>query len=160
FQGSLVLTDSKLAQYIVYFGSSKLILTGTVDFRDPAKPVFVLHAAAPGAQIDIPIFKVSSAGIKLLSDANDIFSLDEDSINSVPEVYAIISFGKEVQITAEITTPLLQGDFMWPMTAVFAEPVTAKTGFALILDFFGQPVTNLNLFPFPLANNLLSNFGV
>jgi len=160
FQGSLVLTDSKLAQYIDYFRSSNLNLTGTVDFRDPAKPVFVLHAAAPGAQIDIPIFKVSSAGIKLLSDANDIFSLQEDSVNSVAEVYLIISFGKAVPITAEITTPLLQGNFMWPMTAVFTEPVTAKTGFALILDFFGQPATNLNLFPFPLANQLLSNFGV
>lgn len=160
FQGSLVLTDSKFEQYIVYFGSSKLILTGTIDFLDTAKPVLVLHAAAPGAQIDIPIFKVSSAGIKLLSEAEDTFSLDEESVNSVAEVYLIFSFGKAVQITAEVTAGLLQGNFRWPMTAVFTEPVTATTGFALILDFFGQPVTNLNLFPFPLANNLLSNFGV
>src|ERR1044072_7103154 len=46
FQGWLVLTDSALAQYIVYFAASKLRLIGIIDFRDPAKPVFELWAAA------------------------------------------------------------------------------------------------------------------
>src|SRR5262249_23540332 len=41
-----------------------------------------------------------------------------------------------------------------------SEPITAVTGFALILDFFGQPPGNLYLFPFPLVDNLLRNFGV
>lgn len=160
FQGWLVLTGSVLAEYIVYFASPKLRLSGTIDFVDPAKPVFTLWAAAPGASIGIPVINISEVGIKLRSNATDIFSLQEVAINSVAEVYAKISFGKATPITAEITTPLLQGNFVWPLTAVFSEPVTAATGFALILDFFGQPVSNLYLFPFPLVDSLLRNFGV
>ena len=160
FQGSLVLTDSSLAEYIVYFGSAKLRLAGTIDFVDPAKPVFVLWAAAPNAEIGIPVINISEAGIKLRTDATDIFSLQEAAINSVAEVYAKIHFGVAAPITAEVTTPLLQGNFIWPMTAVFSEPVTAATGFALILEFFGQPPSNLYLFPFPLVDSLLRNFGV
>ena len=160
FQGSLVLTDSVLAEYIVYFGAPLLRLSGGIDFADPEHPVFTLWAAAPNASTDIPIINVNEVGIKLRSDATDIFSLDELAINSVAEVYAKISFGRAVSITAEITTPLLQGNFVWPMTAVFSEPVTAATGFALILDYFGQPPANLYLFPFPLVDSLLRNFGV
>lgn len=160
FGGSLVLTGSSLEQYIVYFGAPKLRLSGTIDFLDPANPVFVLWAAAPFADIGIPVISISEVGIKLRSDASDIFSLQEGEINSVAEVYADISFGKTRPITAEVTTPLLQGNFVWPLTAVFSEPITAVTGFALILDFFGQPPGNLYLFPFPLVDNLLRNFGV
>lgn len=160
FQGTLVLTGSSLAQYIPYFGSAKLRLTGLIDFLAPAKPVFVLYAAAPGAQIGIPVINISEAGIKLQSDATDIFSLQEVAVNSVAEVYAKINFGVVKPITAEVTTPLLQGNFMWPMTAVFSEPITASTGFGLILEFFGQPPANLYLFPFPLVDSLLRNFGV
>ena len=158
-QGRLVLTDSVLKEYIPYFGAS-LVLAGTIDFADPAHPIITAWAASPGANIDIPIINISEVGIKLRSDETDIFSLDEVAINSVADVYANISFGVSVPIAAEITTPLLQGNFIWPLTAVFSEPVTAATGFALILDFFGQPPGNLYLFPFPLVDSLLRNFGV
>ena len=136
------------------------MLAGTIDFADPAHPIITAWAASPGANIDIPIINISEVGIKLRSDETDIFSLDEVAINSVADVYANISFGVSVPIAAEITTPLLQGNFIWPLTAVFSEPVTAATGFALILDFFGQPPGNLYLFPFPLVDSLLRNFGV
>src|SRR5215218_7378781 len=53
-QGWLVLTGSALAEYIVYFAAPKLYLGGEIDFIDPAHPVFVLKAAAPGANIVIP----------------------------------------------------------------------------------------------------------
>ncbi|HKR11614.1 MAG TPA: LysM peptidoglycan-binding domain-containing protein [Pyrinomonadaceae bacterium] len=160
FQGWLVLTGSVLAEYMDYFGAPLLRLSGGIDFAAPDHPVFTLWAAAPNASTDIPIINISEVGIKLRSDATDIFSLDELAINSVAEVYAEISFGRAVSITAEITTPLLQGNFVWPLTAVFSEPITATTGFALILDYFGQPPGNLPLFPFPLADSLLRNFGV
>ena len=160
FQGWLVLTDSSLAEYIVYFEASRLRVAGTIDFRDPANPSFILSAPAPGANIKIHTISISEAGIKLQSHASDLYSLDGFGINSVAEVYAIISFGEEVRITAEITTPLLQGNIVWPLTATFSEPITATTGFGLILNFFGQPPRNLYLFPFPLVDSLLRNFGV
>ena len=160
FQGWLVLTDSALAQYIVYFAAPKLYLGGEIDFVDPAHPILVLRAAAPGANIALKPISISEVGIKLQSDAFDAFSLDEIAINSMAEVYANISVGEAVWITAEITTPLLQGNFCWPMDVVFSEPITATTGFGLILDFFGQPPKNLYLFPFPLVDSLLRNFGV
>lgn len=159
FEGLLVLTDSVLKEYIPYFGAT-LRLAGTIDFVNPTHPVITAWAASPGASIDLPPINISEAGIKLRSDATDIFSLNEVAINSVADVYANMSFGVTAAITAEITTPLLQGNFIWPLTAVFSEPVTAATGFALILDFFGQPPANLYLFPFPLVDSLLRNFGV
>ncbi|MFL6244800.1 MAG: LysM peptidoglycan-binding domain-containing protein [Thermoanaerobaculia bacterium] len=158
FQGWLVLTGSALAEYIVYFLSSKLRLTGTIDFADPENPVLALWAAATRADLDIPVMDVSEVGIRLRSEASDNFSLDETAIYSAAEVYAKIRFGEEVPIDAEVYAPLLQGDYVWPLTAEFAEPITATTGFALILDFFGT--SDLDLFPFPIADSLLSNFGV
>src|SRR5689334_1447140 len=160
FQGWLVLTGSRFAPYIVYFASPKLYLTGPIDFLDPAHPVFVLSAAAPSAKITIPVISISEVGLKLLSDVQDTLSLEDFEINSVVQVYAKISFGTEVQINAEITAPLLQGNFVWQLQAVFDEPITATTGFNLILNFFGQPATNLYLFPFPLVDSLLRDFGV
>ena len=160
FQGWLVLSDSALAEYIVYFGAPRLYLAGTIDFSDPAHPVFVLKAAAPAAKIDIPIISISEAGIKLQSDVADTYQLDEGAVTSVAAVYADISFGRAVRINAELTKPLLQGNLYWQLLAVFDEPITATTGFAIILDFFGQPVSNLDLFPFPIADSLLRNFGI
>src|SRR6185369_9862837 len=132
FEGWLVLTGSALAEYIVYFAAPKLHLAGTIDFFDPTHPVLVLWAAAPGAQIVIPVLSIvevgspisiSEVGIKLQSDAEDIYSLEEIAVNSAVEVYANISFGKAVRITAQITTPLLQGNFFWQLRADFEEPI-------------------------------------
>src|SRR5690349_18318976 len=58
FEGWLVLTGSALAEYIVYFAAPKLHLAGTIDFFDPTHPVLVLWAAAPSAQIVIPVLSI------------------------------------------------------------------------------------------------------
>ena len=139
FQGSLVLTDSSLAEYIVYFGSAKLRLAGTIDFIDPAKPVFVLWAAAPNAAIGIPVIQHQRSRHQASHRCNRHLFARRKRRSIQSQRYMRRSTSDAVPITAEVTTPLLQGNFIWPLTAVFSEPVTAATGFALILEFFGQP---------------------
>lgn len=157
-QGWLVLTGSALAEYIEYFNASKLRLDGNVDFA-PANPTIVARGAAPGAEIDIPVIPISEAGIKLQSDAEDIYSL-EPSVASTASVYALIRIGSLNPVWAEASAPLRQGNFLWPLAVSFEPPITAVTGFGLVLDFFGQPVSNLDLFSFPLSDSALRDFGL
>lgn len=156
--GWLILTDSSLEEYIGYFGASQLRLAGTVDFSTTS-PVIVAWAAAPNAQIDIPVISISEAGIKLQSHAEDIFSL-EPAVNSIAAVYATIRIGTLNPVWAEATAPLRQGNFLWPLAVSFDPVISVATGFALVLDFFDQPPSSLDLFTFPIANDLLRNFGL
>ena len=157
-QGWLVLTDSALAEYIEYFNAAKLRLDGNVDFA-PANPTIVAWAAAPEAEINIPVIQISEAGIKLQSHAEDIYSL-EPGVVSIAAVYATIRIGTLNPVWAETTAPLRQGNFVWPLAVSFDPVISVVTGFALVLDFFGQPPSSLDLFTFPIADNLLRNFGL
>jgi len=157
-QGSLVLTGSAFEEYIVYFNASKLRIEGSIDFA-PMNPVIVAHGAAPGADINLPVIPTSEAGIKLQSDTDDIHSF-EPGVVSVAAVYFKIRIGTVNPVWVEATNPLLQGNFLWPLAVSFEPPLTVATGFALVLDFFGQPPSSLDLFSFPLLDSALRNFGL
>lgn len=160
-QGWLVLTGGRLEPYAAYFGSTSLRLDGTVDFAVPAMPVLTARAAAPGASLELPILTVTEVGIKLQSDYPDIYTMEPGgSAVSAALVYAKVLVSKRQNIISEVTTPLLQGDFVWPVFARLLPPVTAQSGFDLVLEYFGQPSSSLDLFSFPLARTLFTKFGL
>jgi hypothetical protein len=159
-QGSLVLTGSSLAPYADYFAAATLRLDGTVNFADPLNPVVTAWAAAPGAASNLPVIALREVGIKLQSDYPDAFALDEGTLISVAAFYARIDVSRRQGIVMEVTAPLLQGDFVWPVAARLTPPITASSGLDLVLEFFGQPPTSADLFSFPLADTLFRQFGL
>jgi hypothetical protein len=157
FQGWLSIAGSALSKYAVFFGASRFHLDGTINFKDKLNPVISLWGAAP-AKVSLAPIPIDEVGIKLLSHVRDTASLEADAVVSMAAVYAKLRIGKAHAITGEVTGPLIQSDWTWPLAVTFSPVVTLPGGLAAIMEFFGQ--TDAQLFSFPLADSVLDKFGL
>ncbi|QDX26142.1 hypothetical protein FPZ54_08980 [Sphingomonas suaedae] len=158
--GWLILTDSVLAGYIDYFGTSRLRIDGPIDFTDPLKPILFLNAPAPGATTDFgPHITLDAVGLRLRNDFPDPSPLPEqDAPTSAAMLYATFSADTIPRTVADMSAPLLYGDYVWPIHVSFGEhPLTLSTGAQMLGKLIGAPD---GAFSLPPGVPLLNLFGV
>lgn len=159
FSGWLTLTGSVLAQYIDYLGASRLRIDGPIDFTDPARPVLLLNAPAPGASTSFgPHVTLDAIGIRLRNDYPDPSPLPvQDAPTSAAMLYATFSADTIPRTVADMSAPLLFGDYVWPIYVSFEHPLTLSTGAQMLGKLIGAPD---GAFSLPPGMPLLNLFGV
>ncbi|HEX2078549.1 MAG TPA: LysM peptidoglycan-binding domain-containing protein, partial [Longimicrobium sp.] len=159
-QGTLVLAGSELEPYVAYLGASRLGLSGPVDFTDPQAPVFHLDAVAGAASRDIAAPRIAEVGLRLVNDYPDVFTLgDVKPLTSAVLLYARVEFGQGETMGGTLTAPLLQGDYIWPLSFSFGGGGPTLAGGVLgLMSFFG--VSTPSAFALPPGVAALGSFAL
>jgi hypothetical protein len=166
-EGWLQLKGSELQGYVPYLGAERLRLDGHLDFR-PGAQLIELRAVAPAAVLPIateppsqPGLGAAEIGLRLESAYPDAYSLaekPEEAVMSAAVLYVKVRLGSKDPVRTEVSTPLLQGDDLWPLAVALSEPLTLPHAVTLILELFG--VDESSWLSFPLDLGLLSKFGL
>lgn len=138
FTGLLILAGGKLEPYQRYFGSGPLPIDGTAVFT-PAAPdeLPALRLVAAGTStISAGGLKLGPLGIQLRTDwQNKVPDLD-----APPRLSAALAYCKtalaDLPVEAELTAPLLSGDYLWTMIADFGTGLGLSEGMQLISSIF------------------------
>jgi LysM repeat protein len=135
--GTLPLVGSVLDRYAGYLGD-ELALDGVVDLADPARPVLVLPAIAPGAGLTLGKLRVDAVGIRLTTAYPDpAFLPDPGAPLSAALLFATATLPTTDQDTITLSAPLLAGDYTWPLDVVFGSPLGLASGIEAVLAIAG-----------------------
>lgn len=159
--GWLTLTGTSLAPYAELMGTSRLVLSGSINPKAdaPTAEMVELKAIAPAPPSNWQKIPAEALAIVLTTATVDLYSLDtpQPLISSV-EMMLTLSVDTGRGHNVEVTAPLLRSETLWDLTGRVAPPLTLSDGIAALVRLF--PGASPSTFQLPPGVAALDAFGL